>query len=94
MTHLLIKHRVEDFDRWKKAFDDFIETRRASGEKTWQIFRAEDDSNMIYAMFEWDTMENAYAFANKQELREAMQAAGVQGPPEMSFLNEAESGTV
>lgn len=94
MAHLLIKHKVEDFEKWKKGFDDFIETRRASGEKNWQIFRVEDDSNNVFALFEWDGMENAKAFTNKQELREAMQTAGVQGQPEIFFLNQADSGTV
>ncbi len=94
MAHLLIKHKVEDFDRWKKGFDDFIETRRASGERTWHIFRSEDDSNNVFALFEWDAMENAEAFTGKPELREAMQKAGVSGEPEIFFLNEADSGTV
>lgn len=94
MAHLLIRHRIEDFDAWKQAFDDFIETRRASGEKTWQIFRAQGDPNNIFVLNGWDTADNARAFTQKAELKEAMQKAGVAEEPEIYFLSEVDSGTV
>ena len=37
MAHLFIKHKVDDYAAWKKIFDDFVETRRAGGEKSYQI---------------------------------------------------------
>jgi hypothetical protein len=40
-------------------------------------------------MFEWDSLENAQKYAQSPELKAAMERAGVEGPPDISFLNEA-----
>jgi len=42
-----------------------------------------------YLLFKWDTMANAQKFAQSAELRAAMEKAGVEGMPVITFLNEA-----
>jgi len=88
MAHLLIRHKVEDYSAWKKVFDGFIDTRRTSGEKSYQLFHPDDDPNNLVALFEWDTLNNAKKFVNGQELKEAMGNAGVVEQPEVYFLEE------
>ena len=41
MAHLFIKHKVKDYPQWKKVFDGFVDTRRAKGEKSYEIFHPE-----------------------------------------------------
>jgi quinol monooxygenase YgiN len=92
MAHLFIKHKVADYSTWKKTFDEFAETRRAGGEKSFQIFHPENEPNNLYLMFEWDNIANAQNFMNSSELKSAMQNAGVTEEPQISFLNELDKG--
>jgi hypothetical protein len=94
MAQLLIKHKVKDYPAWKKVFDGFIETRKAGGEKSYQIMHPENDSNDLLAIFEWDNLDNAKKFVGSTQLKQTMGNAGVIGQPEVYFLEEYASGKV
>ncbi len=32
MVHVLIRHKVADYNRWKQAFDSHLNTRKHAGE--------------------------------------------------------------
>ena len=92
MAHLFIKHKVADYGAWKEVFDGFVETRRAGGEKSFQILHPDNDPNNLYLMFEWDNLANAQNFLNSPELKSTMEKAGVSEEPQISFLNELDKG--
>ena len=92
MTTVLIKHPVEDYDKWKDAFDAFIDNRKAGGEKSYHIYRTLNNLNNVVVLFEWDSAENAITFLQSDELKAAMQQAGVAGPPEINIMETAEKG--
>ena len=92
MTAVLIKHPVEDYSRWKEAFDGFIANRKAGGEKSYHICRPIDEPNIVVILFEWDSIANAMAFLDSQDLKQAMQQAGVTGPPEITIMETAAKG--
>ncbi len=94
MAHLLIKHKVKNYPAWKKVFDGLIETRRAGGEKSYQILHPDNDENNLLAIFEWDSLDNARKFTGSQELHDAMGNAGVIEQPDVYFLEEYASGPV
>jgi quinol monooxygenase YgiN len=94
MAHLFIRHRVKDYTAWKATFDAFIETRRAGGEKSYQIYHPDDDPNNLLLLFEWDSLANARAFMSNGQLKEAMGEAGVIEAPEAYFLEEYAQGRV
>ena len=94
MAHLLIRHKVKDYSVWKTTFDAFIETRRKSGEKSWQIWHPDGDPNNLVLLFEWDNLKNARAFMSNPDLKHAMEEAGVIEPPEAYFLEQYDRGTV
>ena len=52
--------------------------------------RNANDPNELVILFEWDSLENARRFANADDLREAMQQAGVADQPDVYFLEEIE----
>ena len=93
MTTVLIKHPVEDYDRWKTAFDAFHDYRKTGGETRYQIYRPVDDPTNIVILFEWDSVDNAKTFLDLTELKEAMQRAGVSGPPDITIMDMADSGS-
>jgi hypothetical protein len=52
------------------------------------IFRDADGSNEITILYEWDNLENAHKLTQSEDLRKAMQKAGVIGNPDFLFLEE------
>jgi len=92
MANVLMKHRVEDYSAWKRVFDEFIDTRRAGGERSWRIWQTDDDANNLVLLFSWDSIENARAFMASPELKATMENAGVTEPPDVYFMEEVDKG--
>jgi hypothetical protein len=84
---MLIRHRVHDFDKWKLAYDSHRQVRAAAGLKDLHLWRNVDDPREIFLLFEAADVAKAKVFAKSAELKERMTAAGVIGPPEISFLS-------
>jgi heme-degrading monooxygenase HmoA len=94
MPYLLIKHKVEDFDTFKPVYDEHAALRKAGGSIGAHMLRNADDPNEIVILLHWDDMENARRFAQSDDLRQAMQQAGVSGKPDVYFLEEVERTSV
>lgn len=94
MTRIFVRHRVKDFPQWMQAFEDYVKTRKASGEKSYQIFQDGTDENNLYLMFEWDNEANARKFFTSTDLQETMKKAGVADTPEIHYLKEAAVGVL
>jgi antibiotic biosynthesis monooxygenase (ABM) superfamily enzyme len=85
---MLVQHQVNDYAEWKKVYDSVADLRASNGELSDKIYRDANDINSLTIMFKWDSLENARKYAQSPELKEAMQRAGVEGRPNVSFLNE------
>lgn len=90
MVNLLIVHNVKDYKKWKPVFDEHITMRKAAGEKEAQSFRNLDNPNELIILQKWDTIEKARKFTESEDLKKAMQKAGVEGKPKIYFLEEIE----
>lgn len=89
MATLLIQHQVKDYAEWRKVFDSFAGVRASAGEISARVYRDASDPNRLTVINQWNSLENAQKFAQSPDLKAAMEKAGVQGPPAVSFLNEA-----
>jgi heme-degrading monooxygenase HmoA len=89
MVYLLVQHTVADYRKWRPIFDENDRMRRASGGGDYQVFRGVNNPNEITILFEWDSQEDAQQFAQSEELKKAMERAGVISRPEARILNEA-----
>ena len=89
MASMLVQHSVKDFAAWKSVYDSVADMRSSNGELSDHIYRDASDPNKLTVMFKWDSLENAQKYAQSPELKAAMEKAGVEGPPDISFLNEA-----
>ncbi len=90
MASMFIKHRVADYARWKPAFDEHEAMRIESGTVGHSLHRDADDPNVIIIAFRVNDLSRAKEFAASDELRSAMERAGVQGPPEIWFADDIE----
>lgn len=94
MPYGLVRHRVEDYERWKPVFDEHGSTREGSGSRGGYLFRNVDDPNEVVVLLEWDNLDNLRRFAESDDLRQAMQRAGVSDRPDIYYLEEVERPTV
>ena len=90
MPYALIRHKVEDFEKWKPIFDEDAENREANGSMGGYLFRNADDPNEILVLFEWDELDKVRQYGQSEELREKMQQAGIADRPDFYFLEEIE----
>lgn len=88
MPYVLIKHNVARFEVFEAVFKDDEERRKRLGSLGGRLFRVVSDPNSLYALFEWDTVENAHKFADTYELREAIEWATDQTPPRVRVIEE------
>ena len=89
MVHALVQYKVADFTRWKEAFDADFGKRMSAGETGFRLFQGVDDPRDVTLLIDWDTLEHAQQFMKSDELRNAMQKAGVQGTPDVHFIQDA-----
>ena len=94
MPYLLIRHKVQDYAKWKPVFDEYDATRKASGYRGHQLFRNANDPNETVFIGQWDDLEQMRQFAHSEWLRQAMQRAGVADQPDIYFLEELEHVSV
>ena len=90
MAYILVRHKVENYAKWKPLFDEHMSTRKASGSKSGMLLRNAHDPNELVVLFEWDTLEHAQQFAQSEDLRQVMQRAGVVDQPDIYFLEKVE----
>ena len=88
MTTLLVQHQVQDFDGWKQAFDGHAENRKSHGALGHRVVR---DGVAVTALIDFPDRNAAEEFVNDPALREAMDRAGLQGPPSISYNDDVES---
>ncbi|HYR57892.1 MAG TPA: hypothetical protein VEO95_04660 [Chthoniobacteraceae bacterium] len=86
MNHLLVRHKVADFTKWKAAYDAHVSARENAGLKELHLLRNADRMDEVVILFEVRDVGKAREFANSTELREAMQNAGVTDKPDIWFL--------
>ncbi len=89
MAQLFVYHKVEDYAKWRKVFDEMDPTRRSMGETALRVFHTTASPNDIVIITEWGTADQARLYAQSPGLKEAMQKAGVISQPEVLILEEA-----
>ena len=86
----IISHKVEDFDKWRAAYDAHDDKRRSAGIVGHAVSTAYEDPNDVIAYLQAETVDEIKSFMGSEELKNAMTEAGVVGPPEVTYWNSAE----
>ena len=89
MPYILIRQKVRDFAEWKAVFDEHGTMRKATGSKGGYILRNNDDPSEVLVLLEVEDLGRARQFVRSEDLRRAMQRAGVVDQPTIYFLDEA-----
>lgn len=86
----IVVHDVEDFDRWKRAFDDHAPERERAGVVAHAVNRSLESPDRVVAFLQAEDEATLRAFLEAPELAGAMKAAGVIGAPHVTFVRTVE----
>jgi quinol monooxygenase YgiN len=87
MVRMFARHQVADSAAWRKVYDAF--EREALGVRRHAVYRRVDDPNEVTVWHDFDDRVAAEAFADSDELKAAMQEAGVVSAPDIWITEEA-----
>lgn len=90
MVTLFIKAKLNDYDTWKRSYDDFAPTRKEKGVTGAGVYRHVDAPDMITVTHQFKDLQAATAFVNLEALKSAMVKSGVAIPPDIWFTEDAE----
>jgi hypothetical protein len=88
MARVYIRHRVADYEAWRRVYDDFGPQQQAGGVRGEAVYQSVDDPHDVTVWHDFDDVETARDFVTSDELRDAMGAAGVQGEPQIWLTQE------
>jgi len=89
MIVMAMQHRVNDYETWKKVFDQFPPTE--GGAVFHRVNRRVDDPNNVTIVCGWKSVEAAKAFSGNPDLATKMGEAGVIGAPRIEIYEEVEA---
>jgi quinol monooxygenase YgiN len=84
---LVVSFHVGDYDTWRKEFEADHERLSGSSLST-RVMRSLDDGNDATVVSEWPDRKAAEALVANPELQQAMASGGVEGPPQIRFVEE------
>lgn len=86
---MIVSHEVRNFEEWRVGFDADASNREQAGISVIDLYRGEDNPNMITLISEIADIEGAKAMLNNPELKEKMASLGVISAPEVKILISA-----
>ncbi len=84
-VRMFIRHEVADYGAWRKAYDSFAATQTKLGVTYQAVYQSTDNPNDVTVIHDFHSLEKAKAFAASNELKAAMEKAGVKGAPQMWY---------
>lgn len=91
MVKVIVQHHVTDYERWLPVFTEHEAVRRQHGATGHSIGREVADPNSIVVVNDFGTLEGAQAFSQDPSLPAAMERGGVDAPPQVWIVEEAEA---
>lgn len=82
---LIVHHRVQDYAAWRNVYETVEPLRQQHGIISAEVMTAPNDEQDVYVLHTFPSVQQAEAFASSTELKQAMQQAGVDGPPRIEI---------
>ena len=91
MVWVLVRHKVEDYEKWKPVFDESKAKMKEHGALQFMVTRDRGDGNLVSVGIAWPSFEDAEAFMSSEWLKEAMGRAGVLQPLTVFHMEPADA---
>jgi hypothetical protein len=88
-VRVMVKHKVKDWDAWKKSFDSHKQVRLDAGLTDRVVGYTVGDNHSVTVVFALADIAKAKEFMNSKDLKDKMAEAGVDGPPSFFFYKIA-----
>ena len=82
---MIVIHKVRDYDHWRPFFDQDKVNREKFSLEDRMLTREDGNENNLGLSFTINDIGKAKEFAANDDLKQVMQQAGVEGPPEIYF---------
>ena len=89
MVAMIVRHRVANYENWRKVFDSMHDIRAAHSWTGADVYRDVTDPNLVTIVNHVTDVDSAKRYGGSQELRDGMAKAGVLGAPDITFVSEA-----
>ncbi len=87
-NYMIVRANVRNYSEWKTGYDAHESSRAAAGLTEKHLLQDADDPNTVMLIYEAEDLKRAEEFSKSDDLREAMQKAGVLGKPDIYFLKD------
>lgn len=88
-TRLMVRHKVKDWDTWKKVFDSDKDRRMSNGLTDRVVAHTNGDPTNVTVVFAVSDEAKAKSMSESPELKAKMDSAGVVGKPDFFFYKVA-----
>jgi len=80
MVRSIVRHQVDDYSTWRKVYDDFHASGVPAGRgvRGHAVYQGVDDPNDVTVTHDFDDADTARTFFSSEDLKGAMEAAGVR----------------
>ena len=87
---VVVNHPVDDYDAWRQVYDEVDDMRKSFGVVGDAINQAWGNPNQLIVYNQCEDLDRMRSMADSDELKAAMQRAGVSGPPEFHFMQSVD----
>lgn len=87
MPYSIMRARVGDFPKWRRAFAENSEAREEAGSNGGHLFRDWDDRDRVVVFLAWEDLEDAREYFTSEAVEEEREA-GEMEDDEVLFLEE------
>jgi len=91
MAWVVVRHRVNDYPLWKRAFEENLSVRNQMGMRGGLILCDDTDPKLLTVALECDDLNRVRQYITGPEMKKIMADAGVIGEPDIMFLKELET---
>jgi len=88
-VRVFIHHEVADYAAWRKVYNSFRATQRKMGVTAQAVYQSVENPNDVVVTHDFASAEAAKTFLASDDLKSAMQKAGVKGPPQIWITTRA-----
>lgn len=86
MGYLLVRHKVKEFQEWKRIFDAHKHAQVESGLRIEKVLRNLYEPNEVFLFFEVVDLAKARGFVFGPEVPKAQEESGIVDKPDIYFL--------
>lgn len=90
MASVFVKVRIADFARYKAVFDELEGARKEHGVTAHSMHRDRNDPNTVIVALRVADVNRLKEYFGSAFVRSAMERGGVQGGPEIWYMEDAE----